>query len=147
MSSIRSKAESEKVFNSYRLPELKNIIKLTNINITNKKKGELVKEMLLQHKRFLWLQMRDKENPNKWMRHPKAREMIKQKLKEQTKKDVKENKKVRTFKGGGRKTETHATLKKPISDKRKKKKDKKAMAQPTYTGLDPEPRYVDLAPL
>ena len=102
---IRTREEHHDIFKSYPVGELKNIIKHTNISLTNKTKPQLVASMLKRRQTFNFLEKYNKKNSDKYKSHEKFKALLDEKEDEEEERDIKFNKKVRHFKGGGRSTE------------------------------------------
>lgn len=120
---MKSKDEHEVIFKSYPAVKLRDIIKKTNITLTGLTKKEIVEAMLKRRRAFDWLNLYN--GIDSYKNHPKYKALVKEKEKEEFKKDVKSNQKVRKFKGGGR---TKVVVK-------EKDKNKKAIKNPTYQSV------------
>lgn len=134
---MKTRTEHEVIFNSYPASKLKDIIKKTNITLTNLTKAEIVKAMLKRRRAFDWLEKY--EGVDSYKSHPKYKKLVSEKESEQDKKDIKENQKVRKFKRGGR-SAVVGSIELPKTAK------KKAMKNPTYKKVNPGRKYQEVFP-
>lgn len=131
---MKSREEHERIFNSYPAAKLKDIIKKSNISLSGLSKAEMVKAMMKRRARFDWLE--EYYGVDIYKNHARYKELSEEKDKEEFKKDVKANKKVRKFGGGGRSKVAGGIKPAP------KTAQKKAIRNTTYKTV--EPRYTEV---